>query len=82
MAPTPTNEAPQTAAMDTNAAISNLPPIEGAVAENMTNKVKRALVRIATNVIDLQESMEEVESYEGLESEFASQSTITEEEED
>ncbi|XP_075658834.1 zinc finger BED domain-containing protein RICESLEEPER 2-like [Castanea sativa] len=38
----------------------------------------------ATDVIDLQESMEEVESYEGLElvSKFASQSTITVEEED
>ncbi|XP_075665238.1 zinc finger BED domain-containing protein RICESLEEPER 2-like [Castanea sativa] len=36
----------------------------------------------ATDIIILQESMEEVESNEGLESEFASQSTITVEEED
>ncbi|XP_030924901.1 zinc finger BED domain-containing protein RICESLEEPER 3-like [Quercus lobata] len=36
----------------------------------------------AIDIIDLQESMEEVESYEGFESEFASQSTITVEKED
>ena len=39
VAPTPTNEAPQTAAIDTYAATSNLPPIEGIKKPNQTSYV-------------------------------------------